>query len=80
MSSRPEPGYESMDHFSINVDHVAEMLRTIDFQPEALGEDDGDGPTDSSEGVGDEESLEAPEAAEDVGPRQKPLSSPHGQH
>ena len=93
MSSRPEPGYESMDHFSINVDHVAEMLRTIDFQPganmgrelprggggllrgcphtevclcptEALGEDDGDGPTDSSEGVGDEESLEAPEAAE----------------
>ncbi|XP_015715108.1 tripartite motif-containing protein 54 [Coturnix japonica] len=80
MSSRPEPGYESMDHFSINVDHVAEMLRTIDFQPEALGEDDGDGPTDSSEGAGDEESLEAPEAAEDVGPRQKPLSSPHGQH
>ena len=35
MSSRPEPGYESMDHFSINVDHVAEMLRTIDFQPGA---------------------------------------------
>ncbi|XP_048793099.1 tripartite motif-containing protein 54 isoform X1 [Lagopus muta] len=80
MSSRPEPGYESMDHFSINVDHVAEMLRTIDFQPEVLGEDDGDGPTDSSEGVGDEENLEAPEAAEDVGQRQKPLSSPHGQH
>ncbi|NXM83291.1 TRI54 protein, partial [Oenanthe oenanthe] len=32
MSSRPEPGYESMDHFSINVDYVAEMLRTIEFQ------------------------------------------------
>ncbi|NXY39944.1 TRI54 protein, partial [Pomatorhinus ruficollis] len=32
MSSRPEPGYENMDHFSINVDHVAEMLRTIEFQ------------------------------------------------
>lgn len=32
MSSHPEPGYESMDHFSINVDHVAEMLRTIEFQ------------------------------------------------
>uniref|UniRef100_A0A803YD07 RING-type E3 ubiquitin transferase n=1 Tax=Meleagris gallopavo TaxID=9103 RepID=A0A803YD07_MELGA len=107
MSSRPEPGYESMDHFSINVDHVAEMLRTIDFQPgasvgqalphggrllqgcphtevclcptEVLGEDDGDGPTDSSEGVGDEENMEAPEAAEDVGQRQKPLSSPHGE-
>uniref|UniRef100_A0A8C2TJL2 Tripartite motif-containing protein 54 n=1 Tax=Coturnix japonica TaxID=93934 RepID=A0A8C2TJL2_COTJA len=38
MSSRPEPGYESMDHFSINVDHVAEMLRTIDFQ--GWGEDE----------------------------------------
>lgn len=32
MSSRPEPGYENMDHFSINVDYVAEMLRTIEFQ------------------------------------------------
>ncbi|NXU10174.1 TRI54 protein, partial [Pardalotus punctatus] len=32
MSSRPEPGYENMDHFSINVDDVAEMLRTIEFQ------------------------------------------------
>lgn len=32
MSSRPEPGYENMDHFSINVEHVAEMLRTIEFQ------------------------------------------------
>lgn len=32
ISSRPEPGYENMDHFSINVDYVAEMLRTIEFQ------------------------------------------------
>ncbi|NXJ86079.1 TRI54 protein, partial [Trogon melanurus] len=32
MSSRPEPGYENMDHFSVNVDYVAEMLRTIEFQ------------------------------------------------
>lgn len=32
MSSRPESGYENMDHFSLNVDHVAEMLRTIEFQ------------------------------------------------
>ncbi|KAJ6650969.1 hypothetical protein lerEdw1_001230, partial [Lerista edwardsae] len=32
MSSRPEPGYENMDRFSVNVDHVAEMLRTIEFQ------------------------------------------------
>ncbi|KAE8605833.1 hypothetical protein XENTR_v10015331 [Xenopus tropicalis] len=29
---RPEPGYENMDHFSVNVDYVSEMLRTIDFQ------------------------------------------------
>ncbi|XP_047911654.1 tripartite motif-containing protein 54 isoform X1 [Anser cygnoides] len=83
MSSRPEPGYENMDHFSINVDYVAEMLRTIEFQTEPLGEDEGDGPTEGSEAAADEDrldSLEAPEAAEDVGPRQKPASSPHGQH
>uniref|UniRef100_A0A8C3BPV9 RING-type E3 ubiquitin transferase n=1 Tax=Cairina moschata TaxID=8855 RepID=A0A8C3BPV9_CAIMO len=83
MSSRPEPGYENMDHFSINVDYVAEMLRTIEFQTEPLGEDEGDGPMEGSEAAADEDrldSLEAPEAAEDVGPRQKPASSPHGQH
>ncbi|XP_074776547.1 tripartite motif-containing protein 54 isoform X1 [Athene noctua] len=83
MSSRPEPGYENMDHFSINVDYVAEMLRTIEFQTEPLGEDEADGPGDGSEAVADEdrlESLEVPEAVEDVGPRQKPASSPHGQH
>ncbi|XP_075004057.1 tripartite motif-containing protein 54 isoform X1 [Calonectris borealis] len=83
MSSRPEPGYENMDHFSINVDYVAEMLRTIEFQTEPLGEDEADGPGDGSEAAADEDrldSLEMPEAAEDVGPRQKPASSPHGQH
>ncbi|XP_027595709.1 tripartite motif-containing protein 54 isoform X1 [Pipra filicauda] len=83
MSSRPEPGYENMDHFSINVDYVAEMLRTIEFQTEPLGEDEGDGPGEGSEAATEEDrldSLEAPEAAEDVGPRQKPASSPHGQH
>uniref|UniRef100_A0A8B9ME06 Tripartite motif-containing protein 54 n=1 Tax=Accipiter nisus TaxID=211598 RepID=A0A8B9ME06_9AVES len=169
MSSRPEPGYENMDHFSINVDYVAEMLRTIEFQTgtgagtsaamprghvglprapgtawgtqpsvrqspppphalcgdasacaqewvcvapqhcpgpgshaglampwggrapadlsprptEPLGEDEADGPGDGSEAAADEDrldSLEAPEATEDVGPRQKPASSPHGQH
>ncbi|KAL2308094.1 hypothetical protein Nmel_001093, partial [Mimus melanotis] len=82
MSSRPEPGYENMDHFSINVDYVAEMLRTIEFQTEPLGEDEGDGPGDVSEATTDEDrldSLEVPEAAEDVGPRQKPASSPHGE-
>ncbi|RMB94050.1 hypothetical protein DUI87_29503 [Hirundo rustica rustica] len=67
MSSRPEPGYENMDHFSINVDYVAEMLRTIEFQTEPLGEDEGDGLGDSSEAATDEDrldSLEVPEAAE----------------
>ncbi|XP_054053019.1 tripartite motif-containing protein 54 isoform X1 [Rissa tridactyla] len=83
MSSRPEPGYENMDHFSINVDYVAEMLRTIEFQTEPLGEEEADGPGDGSEATADEDrldSLEGPEAVEDVGPRQKPASSPHGQH
>uniref|UniRef100_A0A8C0VDH9 RING-type E3 ubiquitin transferase n=1 Tax=Cyanistes caeruleus TaxID=156563 RepID=A0A8C0VDH9_CYACU len=66
---RPEPGYENMDHFSINVDYVAEMLRTIEFQTGAkpLGEDEGDGPGDGSEATTDEDrldSLEVPEAAE----------------
>ncbi|XP_010012294.1 PREDICTED: tripartite motif-containing protein 54-like, partial [Nestor notabilis] len=80
MSSRPEPGYENMDHFSINVDYVAEMLRTIEFQTEPLGEDEVDGLGDGSEAPADEdrlESLEAPDAAEDVGLRQKLASSPH---
>ncbi|XP_033916721.1 tripartite motif-containing protein 54 [Melopsittacus undulatus] len=83
MSSRPEPGYENMDHFSINVDYVAEMLRTIEFQTEPLGEDEVDALGDGSEAAADEdrlESLEAPDATEDMGPRQKPVSSPHGQH
>ncbi|KAM9297960.1 tripartite motif-containing protein 54 [Morus bassanus] len=82
MSSRPEPGYENMDHFSINVDYVAEMLRTIEFQTEPLGEDEADGPGDGSEAAADEDrldSLEVPEVVEDVGPRQKPASSPHGE-
>lgn len=33
LAGRPEPGYESMEQFTVNVEHVAEMLRTIDFQP-----------------------------------------------
>lgn len=33
LAGRPEPGYESMEHFTVSVEHVAEMLRTIDFQP-----------------------------------------------
>lgn len=33
LAGRPEPGYESMEQFTVGVEHVAEMLRTIDFQP-----------------------------------------------
>lgn len=33
LAGRPEPGYESMEQFRVSVEHVAEMLRTIDFQP-----------------------------------------------
>lgn len=35
LAGRPEPGYESMEQFSVSVEHVADMLRTIDFQPGA---------------------------------------------
>ncbi|KAM3855731.1 tripartite motif-containing protein 54 isoform 1-T1 [Vipera latastei] len=70
MSSRPEPGYENMEHFSINVDHVAEMLRTIEFQTDVSGEEtetEGIIPEGSGE-AGEEdhpEGSEAPEGAED---------------
>ncbi|XP_012869070.1 PREDICTED: tripartite motif-containing protein 54 [Dipodomys ordii] len=40
LAGRPEPGYESMEQFSVSVEHVAEMLRTIDFRPGAAGEDE----------------------------------------
>ncbi|MBN3325647.1 TRI54 protein, partial [Atractosteus spatula] len=33
---RTDPGYESMDHFIINTDDIADMLRTIDFQSGTL--------------------------------------------
>ncbi|XP_048702105.1 tripartite motif-containing protein 54 isoform X2 [Caretta caretta] len=97
MSSRPEPGYEKMDHFFVNVDYLAEMLRTIEFQTDSLGEDDSDGFAggDGGDAGADEDRPEGPEALEEaedppnqslqsgpgsVGPRQKPSSSPHGQH
>uniref|UniRef100_A0A2K5PCU5 Tripartite motif-containing protein 54 n=1 Tax=Cebus imitator TaxID=2715852 RepID=A0A2K5PCU5_CEBIM len=40
LTGRPEPGYESMEQFTVSVEHVAEMLRTIDFQPGASGEEE----------------------------------------
>ena len=33
LAGRPEPGYERMDQFTVSVEHVAEMLSTIDFHP-----------------------------------------------
>ncbi|KAL1253960.1 hypothetical protein QQF64_016189 [Cirrhinus molitorella] len=39
---RTEAGYESMAHFIINTEDVADMLRGIDFQTGEDGEDNGD--------------------------------------
>ncbi|XP_023085763.1 tripartite motif-containing protein 54 isoform X1 [Piliocolobus tephrosceles] len=51
LAGRPEPGYESMEQFTVSVEHVAEMLRTIDFQPGASGEEeDEEGALDGDEG------------------------------
>ena len=48
LAGRPEPGYESMEQFTVSVEHVAEMLRTIDFQP---GEGAREGPRAAGLGV-----------------------------
>nr|XP_028581206.1 tripartite motif-containing protein 54 isoform X1 [Podarcis muralis] len=90
MSSHPEPGYESMDHFTVNIDHVAEMLRTIEFQTDAAGEDaeqEGLGPEGGLEAEEGEhlEGTDAPEGTEDGENlprlRPKPASASHaGQH
>ncbi|XP_074982349.1 tripartite motif-containing protein 54 isoform X1 [Caretta caretta] len=68
MSSRPEPGYEKMDHFFVNVDYLAEMLRTIEFQTDSLGEDDSDGFAggDGGDAGADEDRPEGPEALEEA--------------
>ncbi|XP_062981572.1 tripartite motif-containing protein 54 isoform X1 [Elgaria multicarinata webbii] len=89
MSSRPESGYENMDHFSVNVEHVAEMLRTIGFHTDTAGEDaelEGLGPEGAGE-AGEAEHLEGPDAPEgtedgDSLPRirPKPPGGSHAQH
>ncbi|XP_073647608.1 tripartite motif-containing protein 54 isoform X1 [Tursiops truncatus] len=64
LGGRPEPGYESMEQFTVSVEHVAEMLRTIDFQPGASGEEeDEEVALDGEEGSAgpEEERLEASE-------------------
>ncbi|XP_069089689.1 tripartite motif-containing protein 54 isoform X2 [Pleurodeles waltl] len=59
---RPEPGYETMDHFSVNVDYVSEMLRTIEFHSGVVSEDEEDAfDVDEREAVVDEERPDAPE-------------------
>lgn len=50
LAGRPEPGYESMEQFTVSVEHVAEMLRTIDFQP---GEGAREGPWAAGTGCPD---------------------------
>uniref|UniRef100_A0A8D0L7Z3 Tripartite motif-containing protein 54 n=1 Tax=Sphenodon punctatus TaxID=8508 RepID=A0A8D0L7Z3_SPHPU len=65
MSSRPEPGYENMDRFSINVEHVAEMLRTIEFRTGAGRP--GCSEREGADAGGDEEqpeALDVPEGTE----------------
>lgn len=45
LAGRPEPGYESMEQFAVSVEHVADMLRTINFQSgEGGGMGGGGGP------------------------------------
>ncbi|KAE8605832.1 hypothetical protein XENTR_v10015331 [Xenopus tropicalis] len=59
---RPEPGYENMDHFSVNVDYVSEMLRTIDFQSGASGQEEEEAiDTEETETVGEEDRTEPTE-------------------
>ncbi|XP_055108194.1 tripartite motif-containing protein 54 isoform X1 [Symphalangus syndactylus] len=55
LAGRPEPGYESMEQFTVSVEHVAEMLRTIDFQPGASGEEEEVAPDGDEGSAGPEE-------------------------
>ncbi|XP_035276913.1 tripartite motif-containing protein 54 [Anguilla anguilla] len=61
---RTEHGYESMDHFIINTDDVADMLRTIDFQPGCQGEEgeEGSTPEDGAEDLAAQPSTEGESA------------------
>ncbi|XP_030627589.1 tripartite motif-containing protein 54 [Chanos chanos] len=53
---RAEPGYESMAHFIVSTEEVADMLRNIDFHTGSQGEDGEDG-VDMEEGAEDSVSL-----------------------
>ncbi|XP_028352442.1 tripartite motif-containing protein 54 isoform X1 [Physeter macrocephalus] len=67
LAGRPEPGYESMEEFTVSVEHVAEMLRTIDFQPGASGEEEDE-----------EVALDGEEGS--AGPEEERLEGPKGLH
>ncbi|XP_063770991.1 tripartite motif-containing protein 54 [Pseudophryne corroboree] len=75
---RPDPGYENMDHLYVNVDYVSEMLRTIDFQSGAQGEEEEDiFDTEETEVALEEE---RPESTNDSGSRQKAATPQHGDY
>ncbi|EPY77401.1 tripartite motif-containing protein 54 [Camelus ferus] len=65
LAGRPEPGYESMEQFTVSVEHLAEMLRTIDFQPGASREEEEEVAPDGEEGSAgpEEERPGGPEEA-----------------
>ncbi|MBN3302934.1 TRI54 protein, partial [Amia calva] len=52
---RTEPGYENMDHFIINTDDIADMLRTIDFQTVSQGDAAEEGFEAEEGGVAEDE-------------------------
>uniref|UniRef100_W5MBE0 Tripartite motif-containing protein 54 n=1 Tax=Lepisosteus oculatus TaxID=7918 RepID=W5MBE0_LEPOC len=39
---RTEPGFENMDHFTLNIEHIEAMLRTMDFGTEAEHDEEYD--------------------------------------
>ncbi|XP_043931405.1 tripartite motif-containing protein 54 isoform X2 [Protopterus annectens] len=59
---RTESGYERMDHFFINIDSVADMLRTVDFQPVSEVEEDEEDYEDHQEDTRHE--AESPQGTE----------------
>uniref|UniRef100_F6YCB8 Tripartite motif-containing protein 54 n=1 Tax=Callithrix jacchus TaxID=9483 RepID=F6YCB8_CALJA len=63
LAGRPEPGYESMEPFTVSVEHVAEMLRTIDFQPGTSGEEE-----DEEVALDGDEGTAGPEEGRPDGP------------
>ncbi|KAM5126307.1 tripartite motif-containing protein 54 [Mantella aurantiaca] len=74
---RPDPGYENMDHFCVNVDYVSEMLRTIDFCSVGTQGEDEDETYDVEEPEAAIEEERA-EATDDSAARQRTATPQHG--